>query len=134
VKNTDANIENSLELSLAFDKRGGLIPVVVQEAATGQILMLAYANHEAIKTTIETQKATFYSTSRKEVWTKGLTSGDELRVLNIFTDCDQDALIYQVELLGNGACHTKNKAEKTRISCFYRVFDFEQKKLENLDQ
>lgn len=129
-----SNIEKSLDFTPDFIKRGGLLPVIVQDARTGQILMLGYANEEALNHTIKSKLATFYSTSRKEIWTKGLTSGDQLRVLNIFTDCDQDAIIYQVEMLGSGACHTKNQESKSRKSCFYRVYSFENNKLENFDE
>ena len=130
----DQNIETTKAFNPDFEKRGGLIPAVAQDARTGQILMLGYVNEEALRVTLETKLATFYSTSRKEIWTKGLTSGDQLRVLNIFTDCDQDAIIYQVEMMGNGACHTKNQDQKARKSCFYRVYSFDKQELENLDK
>lgn len=134
MSSNEKNIESTLELKIDFKKRGDLIPVIVQEAKTGQILMLGYANEEALETTISTKLATFYSTSRKELWTKGMSSGDQLKVLNIYTDCDQDALIYQVEMLGEGACHTKNNNQKARKSCFYRVYSFENQQLENIDK
>ena len=86
-------LENGLELIIQFDKRGGLVPVVVQDAASMQILMLAYANKEAVDTTMKTGYATFWSTSRKELWTKGLTSGDMLEIEGVLIDCDQDALV-----------------------------------------
>lgn len=121
--------EETLELALDFKKRDGLLPVVVQEAKSGHILMLGYANEEAVEKTISSGLATFYSTSRKEIWTKGLTSGDLLKMVNIFTDCDQDALIYQVEMVGDGACHTKNENNDMRKSCFYRVYSKKEKKL-----
>lgn len=128
------NIEETLDLQLDFNKRGGLLPVVVQEARSGHILMLGYANEEAVQKTISSGLATFYSTSRNEIWTKGLTSGDQLKVLNLFIDCDQDALIYQVEMLGNGACHTKNESEETRKSCFYRVYSAKEEKLKFIEK
>lgn len=130
----DSDIETTNKLDLDFEKRNGLLPAIAQDAASGQILMLGYVNKEALEITIKTRLATFYSTSRKEIWTKGLTTGDQLKVLNIFTDCDQDAIIYQVEMMGKGACHTKNKDQKTRKSCFYRVYSFETDQLENFDQ
>ncbi len=113
-------LEEGKEIKMQFEKRGGLIPVVVQEVKSNQILMLGYANEQAFQQTMETGLATFYSTSRNEIWTKGKTSGDLLKIHKILTDCDQDALIYVVELLGKGACHTKNGQGKTRKSCFYR--------------
>ena len=129
-----AKREETVEFSLDFEKRGGLIPVVVQEASSGHILMLGYANQEAVDKTISSGLATFYSTSRKELWTKGLTSGDQLKMINIFTDCDQDALIYQVEMMGSGACHTKNEEQETRKSCFYRVYSKEKNELKFIEK
>ncbi|MCF6266867.1 MAG: phosphoribosyl-AMP cyclohydrolase [Desulfuromusa sp.] len=116
-------LEEGTELLIDFAKRGGLIPAVVQDAADGRILMLAYVNPEALKTTLEKGMATFWSTSRNELWTKGETSGDFLKIIEILTDCDQDALVYRVEPQGGGACHTKDpESGKTRASCFYRKF------------
>ena len=98
---------------LDFEKGGGLIPVVAQDAKSGEILMLAYANKEAVKKTLETGYAHYYSRSRKRLWLKGEESGNKQRVHKILVDCDQDALIYLVEQKG-AACHTGNR------SCFYR--------------
>ena len=95
------DLEEELEFRPQFDKRGGLLPVAVQEIETGQLLMLASINEEALQKTIKTGLATFWSTSRNRLWTKGETSGDALRVDNILIDCDQDALVYQVTLIGN---------------------------------
>lgn len=113
-------LEEELILNLQFDKRGGLLPVAVQETSTGQILMLASVNKQAITKTLETKKATFWSTSRNKLWTKGETSGDFLSIDTILVDCDQDAIVYQVTLLGDGVCHTYNTAGKHRKACFYR--------------
>lgn len=121
--------EKFKEIDIDFEKRDGLIPVVVQDIESGDILMLAYANKEAINISIETKEATFWSTSRKEIWTKGKTSGDILIIKDIFVDCDQDAVLYKVSVKGNGACHTKNKDGKSRKSCFYRKMDFNKKEL-----
>lgn len=113
--------EESSELLIDFAKRGGLVPAVVQDAADGRILMLAYVNEQALQTTFAKGMATFWSTSRNELWTKGETSGDYLKIVDILTDCDQDALVYRVEPQGGGACHTKDAVTgKTRASCFYR--------------
>lgn len=81
--------------------------------------MLAYVNADAIRETLKTRLATFYSTSRQELWTKGAKSGNYLRVQTILVDCDQDSLVYQVRADG-GACHTKNADGTARPSCFYR--------------
>ena len=116
-------LEEGLAFTPQFDKRGGLLPVVVQELGTGAILMLGYANQDALDETIQSGMATFWSTSRKELWTKGKTSGDYLKIENILVDCDQDDLIYQVSMLGAGACHTKDAHNQARKSCFYRSVD-----------
>jgi len=125
-------LEEGLNLSPQFDKRNGLLPVAVQETSTGQILMLASVNEEAFNKTIETKLATFYSTSRKKLWTKGETSGDLLQVDNILIDCDQDALVYQVTLLGAGVCHTFDSNGKHRKACFYRELNIEDNSLQFL--
>ena len=124
-------LEEGTELLIDFDKRGGLIPAVVQDATDGRILMVAYVNELALRTTFEKGMATFWSTSRDELWTKGETSGDFLKIVGIFTDCDQDALIYQVEPQGGGACHTKDpETGKTRETCFYRKVNLGDKSLQ----
>lgn len=126
---TTIELEEGTKLNLQFDKRGGLLPVAVQETSTGQLLMFASVNEEALKLTLETKLATFWSTSRNKLWTKGKTSGDMLKVDKILIDCDQDALVYQVTLLGQGVCHTFDLQGKHRKACFYRELDMEQNKL-----
>jgi len=126
-------LEEELVLNLQFEKRGGLLPVAVQETSTGQLLMLASVNQEALSKTIKTRKATFWSTSRNELWTKGETSGDILDVDKILIDCDQDALVYQVTLLGDGVCHTYDLQGNHRKACFYREFDLKQNSLRFLE-
>ena len=122
-------IEEALNINIQFEKRGGLIPAIAQDSETGEILMIGSANQEAFDTTLKLGLATFYSTSRNELWTKGLTSGDYLEITDILVDCDQDALIYQVIRKGSGACHTKTKNGTPRRSCFYRKLDIKQHKL-----
>ncbi|WP_020527973.1 phosphoribosyl-AMP cyclohydrolase [Flexithrix dorotheae] len=119
----NAELEKNTQLNVQFAKRGGLVPVIVQDVDSMEILMLGYANEKAFEETLKTNKATFWSTSRKEIWTKGKTSGDFLEVQEILIDCDQDALIYKVKKIGLGACHTKNSNGETRPSCFYRKLD-----------
>lgn len=127
-------LEEGSELSIAFEKRGGLVPAVVQDVKDGRVLMLAYVNAEAFVTTLQKGMATFWSTSRNELWTKGETSGDFLKIVDIYTDCDQDALIYSVEPQGGGACHTRNPLSgKTRETCFYRKLDFVNNTLTTVD-
>lgn len=89
---------------LVFDERG-LLPVVVQEAATKDVLMLAWANAEAVDRTLTTGRATYWSRSRGQLWVKGETSGNTQRVVSVATDCDGDTLLYTVEQTGP-ACHT----------------------------
>jgi phosphoribosyl-AMP cyclohydrolase len=90
---------------LDYAKGNGLIPVVVQDAQTKAILMLAYANKEALDLTLKTGKATYWSRSRSEIWVKGETSGHTQKIVSVSTDCDYDALLYVVEQKGN-VCHT----------------------------
>ena len=118
-------LEESEELLLQFEKRGGLLPTVVQDVVSKEILMLGYSNKASFIETLKLNMATFWSTSRDELWTKGKTSGDFLAIKEIRTDCDQDALIYIVERKGSGACHTKAKDGNARASCFYRKIEKE---------
>lgn len=127
------NVEEGNELRLQFEKRDGLLPVVVQESTSGDILMIASVNGEAVNQTIKTGKATFWSTSREKVWVKGETSGNELLIEEILVDCDQDALIYKVTLDGDGACHTTNESGSPRKSCFYRKLNVNSLELEFLE-
>lgn len=122
-------IEEGLAINIQFEKRGGLIPAIAQDAKTGEILMIGSANQEAFDKTLKLGLATFYSTSRNELWTKGLTSGDYLEITDILVDCDQDALIYLVIRKGNGACHTKSKEGTARRSCFYRKLNINEHRL-----
>ena len=124
-----AELSEKRDLDLQFAKRGGLLPVVVQEYTSREILMLGYTNSLAFQKTQDTGLATFWSTSRQALWTKGATSGDYLRIREIWVDCDQDALIYEVELMGTGVCHTKKENGEARKSCFYRKFDSELQQL-----
>ena len=126
-------LEEGITLMPQFSKRGGILPVVVQETSTGQILMLASINEEAFQKTLETKLATFWSTSRDKLWTKGESSGDLLRINNILIDCDQDAIVYQVTLLGNGVCHTFDVNGNHRKACFYRELNIGQNKLQFIE-
>ena len=124
------HLEEGTELMLDYVKRDGFLPCVVQDVTNGRILMLGYVNQQALDTTLEKGMATFWSTSRNELWTKGETSGDFLKIVEVLTDCDQDALIYRVEPQGQGACHTKDpNTGKARKSCFYRKIDLSTREL-----
>jgi phosphoribosyl-AMP cyclohydrolase len=124
-------LEEGSESLIDFAKRGGFVPAVVQDVADGRILMLAYVNQQALKVSMEKGMATFWSTSRNELWTKGETSGDYLKIIDIYIDCDQDALIYRVVPQGSGACHTKDpESGQARSSCFYRKLNVADDSLE----
>lgn len=108
-----AEIEEGTAFAPKFDG-DGLIPALAMDATTREPLMLAYMNAESLRRTLEIGEAVYWSRSRKEFWHKGATSGHIQRIVEIRTDCDQDALILLVEQIGAGACHTG------RGSCFYR--------------
>lgn len=101
-------------IQLEFNKLGGLVPAIVQDNETGEILMLAYMNQEALNATLSTGKATYYSRSRQTLWVKGETSGNVQLVKEIRIDCDDDTVLIKVEQLGGAACHTGHR------SCFYK--------------
>jgi phosphoribosyl-AMP cyclohydrolase len=101
-------------IKLDFTKTGGLVPVIVQDYQTGEILMLAYMNIDAFKATLATGKATYYSRSRQTLWIKGETSGNVQLIKEIRIDCDDDTVLLKVEQLGGAACHTGHR------SCFYK--------------
>ncbi|MEO9971080.1 MAG: phosphoribosyl-AMP cyclohydrolase [Hyphomonadaceae bacterium] len=103
---------NTKELRPRFNA-AGLITVITQDANSGEVLMLAWMNQQALSKTIKTGKATYWSRSRKKLWIKGATSGNTQQVVEMRVDCDQDAILMKVNQTG-GACHTDRK------SCFYR--------------
>lgn len=104
------------ELLLDFDKQGGLLTAVVQDATSQRVLMVGYMNREAFEKTVATGKVTFFSRSRQKLWTKGESSGHYLLLKSIATDCDADALLVTAEALGPGVCHNGYE------SCFYRTW------------
>ncbi len=105
-------------IQLDFNKQKGLVPVIVQEYKTGDVLMLAYMNQEAWETTLNTGKATYWSRSRQELWVKGLTSGHIQLVKEIAVDCDNDTVLLKVNQVGGIACHTGKR------SCFFQNVKF----------
>ena len=113
------DIEEGLALAPKFDA-GGLVTCVATDATTGDVLMVAHMNAEALKRTIETGEAWYFSRSRGALWRKGESSGHTQRVIEMRVDCDQDAIWIKVEQQGPGACHTG------RRSCFYRVVPLRQ--------
>lgn len=114
-ENLSEKIEESRSFAPKFDEVG-LIPAVVNDATNGDLLMVAYMNAEALRKTIETGQAWYWSRSRKEFWRKGATSGNIQQVVEIRTDCDQDVIQLIVQQTGP-ACHTN------RRSCFYRIIE-----------
>jgi phosphoribosyl-AMP cyclohydrolase len=111
------NTGDKMFAELDFEKTGGLIPVITQDAATGDVLMLAYMNREAWEATMVTGKATYYSRSRQTLWIKGESSGNVQKVREVRIDCDRDTVLLRVEQVGGAACHTGYR------SCFYRIVD-----------
>jgi phosphoribosyl-AMP cyclohydrolase len=102
-------------VELAFEKLGGLIPGIVQDRRTGEVLMLGYLNEEALAETQRSGEVHFFSRSRNRLWKKGETSGHVLRVREMRLDCDADALLFMVEPVGPGVCHEGYR------SCFFRA-------------
>lgn len=100
-----------------FDKAGGLIPAIAQDADTGEVLMLAWMNREAYEETVRSGRAVYFSRSRKKLWRKGEESGHIQEVIGIFIDCDADTLLLKVRQVGGAACHEGYK------SCFFRKLD-----------
>ena len=101
-------------IELNFKKTDGLIPAIVQDDATGEILMLAYMNQEAFAATLSSGKATYFSRSRQTLWVKGETSGHVQMVKEVLIDCDDDTILLKVDQLGGAACHTGHR------SCFFK--------------
>jgi phosphoribosyl-AMP cyclohydrolase len=132
------SVEETDNLSLDFDKLssvaqvGGVLPCAVQNADSGEVILVAYVNQLALQTAIETRSAVFWSTSRNELWEKGKTSGETFDLLEVRVNCEQNSLLYRVRPRRGGICHTKNAAGEPR-DCFYRRLDFETGRLENLD-
>jgi phosphoribosyl-AMP cyclohydrolase len=105
-------------VTIDFNKMDGLVPGVVQDAKTGEMLMLGFLNEESYRKTLESGFVTFWSRTRSKLWMKGETSGNRLRVLSASTDCDNDALLFKVEVEGDGlVCH------EGTISCFTKDID-----------
>ena len=101
-----------------FSKLDGLIPAVIQDDKTGEVLMVGFMNDEALQKTRDSGFATFFSRTRGKLWTKGETSGNRLAVKQILIDCDDDTVLLKVETLGDGVvCHTGER------SCFFRVLE-----------
>ncbi len=120
-------LENGTRLALDFTKLAkvancgeDVVPAVAQDVESGEVLIVGYANQLALDTAMEEKKATFWSTSRKELWIKGLTSGNYLELVEACVNCEQNSILYRVRQVGEGACHTNDASGKARHGCYYR--------------
>ena len=112
--------DSTLAPTIDFDKMGGLVPGIVQDATTGELLMLGFLNEMSYGKSLETGFVTFWSRTRNKLWMKGETSGNRLRILSAATDCDNDALLFKVQVEGDGlVCH------EGTVSCFTKPIALE---------
>ena len=123
-------IEEDSRLLIDFNKLKSIaakdlsvVPAVVQNDEDGRVIMLGYVNEQALEETLKSGYAVFWSTSRNEIWRKGETSGDRLKIVEVRINCEQNSLLYKVCLAGAGACHTKRVSGEHRTSCYYRTVD-----------
>jgi phosphoribosyl-AMP cyclohydrolase len=126
-------LEEGVALTLDWDKLAKIgaagqrvVPVVLQEADTGEVLFVGYANEAALQATLERRSAVLWSTSRNELWHKGATSGDTLELVEVAVNCEQNSLLYRVRRQGAGVCHTKDPSGTTRHTCYRRVVDVDR--------
>lgn len=132
-------LEEGRELRLDFSKLQqvaakcpDVIPCAVQNADTREVILLAYVNQQALEKSLATRRAVFWSTSRNELWEKGLTSGETFDLVEVRVNCEQNALLYVVRPRRGNICHTRNAQGQPR-NCFYRKVDFATRELENTD-
>lgn len=111
------------KLAKVSDCEEDLIPAVAQDHDTGEVLIVGYANELALKTALRENMATFWSTSRNELWIKGKTSGDYLEIVEVRVNCEQNSVLYRIRPKGQGACHTKGKDGLARSGCYYRIIE-----------
>jgi phosphoribosyl-AMP cyclohydrolase len=138
-KISSQELEEGKELLLDFDKLNmsvkqspGIIPVAVQNAQTKEVILVAYTNKEAFEKSIKTGIATFWSTSRNELWVKGATSGNIFELTGVYVNCEQNSLLYFVKPKVDGICHTHNAKGEAR-NCYYRKLNVKTGVLENLN-
>ena len=136
---THEELEEGTVLKLDWDKLASVaandcrvVPVAVQDSQTGELILVAYVNEQALARTRETGKAVFWSTSRNELWEKGLTSGNGYLIKEIRVNCEQNSLLYIVRPEKGKICHTRNRKGEAR-NCYYRRLDLNTGELENLD-
>lgn len=131
-------LEEGLELRLDFGKLAraaacpGILPVAIQNADTGEVILVAYTNREAFLMSMRERRLVLWSTSRNELWEKGKTSGETFDLVEACVNCEQNSLLYRVRPRRGGICHTRNKAGKPR-NCFYRRINPDTLQLENMD-
>jgi phosphoribosyl-AMP cyclohydrolase len=129
------DLEEGVSLRIDFtklDSIAGVVPCAVQDVDTGEVILVAYVNLPALQHTAERRLATFWSTSRDELWEKGVTSGETFEVVEVLVNCEQNSLVYRVRPQRGGICHTKNHIGAPR-NCFYRRIDLESMRLELID-
>lgn len=132
-----ADLEEGASLAIDFtklDRSAGthVVPCAVQHADTREVILVAYVNEEALRRSLETRSAVFWSTSRNELWEKGATSGETFELLEVRVNCEQNSLLFVVRPRRGGICHTRNQAGEPR-NCFYRRLDLDTHELEHLD-
>ena len=127
---SSSELEEGTELKLDYRKIAAVaageedvLPAVAQDVDSGEVLVIGYVNKKALQYALEQRLATFWSTSRGELWVKGATSGDYLDLMEVRVNCEQNSLLYIVRLRGKGACHTKDGSGESRKSCYYRRID-----------
>jgi phosphoribosyl-AMP cyclohydrolase len=132
-------LEEGAELKLDFRKLAkvaatgcDVVPVAVQNVETGDVILIAYANAEALRSAVARRMAVFWSTTRNELWVKGETSGETFELVEVRVNCEQNSLLYRVRPRRGGICHTKNAAGRPR-DCYYRRLDLTTGRLVNLD-
>lgn len=120
-------LEEGLRLKLDFAKlrkvvsgSPDVVPAAVQDVDSGEVLIIGYVNQLALDTALQEGMATFWSTSRNELWIKGKTSGDYLELVEVRVNCEQNSLLYRVRMKGAGSCHTRDANGRPRFGCYYR--------------
>jgi phosphoribosyl-AMP cyclohydrolase len=131
------DLEDGTQLQLDWtklDRVAGshVLPCAVQNADTQEVILISYVNEEALRRSLETRSAVFWSTSRNELWEKGATSGETFELVEVRVNCEQNSLLFMVRPRRGGICHTRNRAGEPR-DCFYRRLDPAGMSLENLD-
>jgi len=136
---TMKELEEGIRLQFDFGKIGkvaqgcpDVVPVAVQHADTGEVILVAYTNERAFREAVQRRTLVLWSTSRNELWEKGKTSGETFELVEAFVNCEQNSLLYRVRPRRAGICHTKNAAGAPR-NCFYRRIRLDTLALENVD-